>query len=156
MMSRVDCFGRFLRVEDVLIQINSVRFIYPSKGAILDQWILMTTIGKQSQGLGQVGKDSIVVPTLFDKNRSHGNSDRSQAPRAALFGLRGAYKKAYDHCMLRLGPGGNVGQGGSPNTIAWLSLTKVGRKVQSSQVFSRNSPFDPRSALPAQSRLLTQ
>ena len=52
MMSRVDCFGRFLRVEDVLIQINSVRFIYPSKGGILDQWILMTTIGKQPQGLG--------------------------------------------------------------------------------------------------------
>ena len=52
MISRVDCFGRFLRAEDVLIQFNGMRLIYPSRGGILDQWILMTTIGKQSQGLG--------------------------------------------------------------------------------------------------------
>ena len=45
---------------------------------------------------------------------------------------------------------------GSPNTIDWMSPTKVGRKVQPSQVFSRNSPFDPRSALPPQSRWVRQ
>ena len=43
---------------------------------------------------------------------------------------------------------------GSPNTMDRMSLTKVRRKVQHSQVFSRILPFEPRSALPAASRFL--
>ena len=88
----------------------------------------MTTIGKQSQGqLWSRHYLTRIVPMEIPTGAR---------PNATLFGLRGAWP------------------GGSPNTIAWVSLTKVGRKVQSSQVFSRNSPFDPCSALPAQSHLL--
>lgn len=52
MMLRVGCFVRFPRMEDILSQFNGTRFIYPLRGGILDQWVLMTTIGKQFQGLG--------------------------------------------------------------------------------------------------------
>ena len=48
--------------------------------------------------------------------------------------------------------GAILAKGEHPNTIPCLLLIKVGRKVQPSRVFARNSPFDRPTATPTESR----